>query len=239
MKLDLKLIAALVLVIVSAGTAWNFLRPADQVAKSRSVVRRELAMQVLGEYLATKSPGARVLVLSNPFTQKSGQPKDVYTFESAGVRGLKKGLGKQLTLDAVVYPTLNPLALQNPAAILMPPNTSTPLSYLTAEGAWDQILGQYPNAGVWVSLVGLPADLHSLQIWKGPSPKLALLLPDLSIVGDSTAILKAFQSGKLSAVVLSRPGTEPEGDKVEKDLKQEFDKRFVLVTAENAAALLQ
>jgi hypothetical protein len=39
------------------------------------LTQRELAMEYLGRYLASQYPGKKAVVLSNPFSQKSGQPR--------------------------------------------------------------------------------------------------------------------------------------------------------------------
>jgi hypothetical protein len=203
-------------------------------AHGPAVVQRELAMRIMGEYLAEYFPNQKVLVLSNPFTQEAGRPNQVYAFEAAAVRGLRQGMGKLLTLQAVVFPELRPEALHDPSSVLVDPKTTTPLSFLTKEDAWLQLIRSYPETDVVVSLIGLPANLSKLDAWQTPSkPAFALLLPDLSFAGGPSEVRNAFQLGKIAAAILNKPDAPPENEPPGSSPQAEFDRRFVLLTGKN------
>src|SRR5436190_22668718 len=70
----------------------------------RPLGQRELATYFLGRYMAEHCPGKTAIVLSNPFSQKPGQPSEVYQFEKAGLHGLERGLGKAIRIEEVVFP---------------------------------------------------------------------------------------------------------------------------------------
>ena len=53
------------------------------------------------------------------------------------------------------------------------------------------------------------------------------------MIGNAGAVKKALQSGKLAAFVFARPGGVDAETKAGSDFGAEFEKRFVLVTAEN------
>src|SRR4051812_29399362 len=74
---------------------------------------REIATQVMAEYLKDKLHPKSVAVISNPFSQTPGRPAQVYQFEKAGVAGLEHGFGKETPMK-VVFPLLKPEVLQNP-----------------------------------------------------------------------------------------------------------------------------
>src|SRR5262245_14314824 len=124
---------------------------------------RELAMEHLGRHLATRYPGKSVVVLSNPFSQKPGQPNEVYRFEQAGLRGFKRGIGNSLQIEAVAFPEIKPEFLRNRASVFIDPRTTTPLSYLVNEDALDKIASTYPQAEIFVSLIGLPINVRETQ----------------------------------------------------------------------------
>jgi len=89
-----------------------------------------------------------------------------------------------------------------------------------------------------VSLIGLPANLAPLEQWhKANGPKLALLLPDLRLLGDRAAIREAFKSGKITAAVLNKPGAPAESTKLGGNLKLEFEQRFILLSPANIDSL--
>ena len=70
-----------------------------------SLGHRELAMQFLGEYLAIHYSGKKAVVLSNPFSTQRGQPREVYQYEKAGLRGLRQP--KVLVIMVTGYPTVD------------------------------------------------------------------------------------------------------------------------------------
>ncbi len=202
--------------------------------------QRELAMQFLGQYLASQYPGQRVIVLSNPFSTKPGQPREIYQFERAGLRGLRRGLGSALAIEQVVFPELRAGFEANHRAIFVDPRTTTPLSYVVAEDALDNLARQHPAAQILVSLIGLPVNVLETEAWKPDSGrKFALLLPDLRMIGDQAAIGRAIHSRKIAALVLNKPGAPPENQPLGRHLKMEFDQRFLLVTPETVDRYLQ
>jgi hypothetical protein len=197
-----------------------------------SLGHREVATRVLGEYLATHFAGSKAVVLSNPFSTKPGQPREVYQYEKAGLQGLRKGLGVAVTLEAVAYPEIRPEFFQDRRAVPIDPATSTPLSFLVTKDSLDNISSQHPQALIIVSLIGLPVNVLQTQTWKRDT-RFALLLPDLRMIGDQSSIRAAFRSGKVAAAVVNKPGAPSEDQPVAGDLKMEFDLRFLLVTPEN------
>ena len=194
--------------------------------------QRELATQFLGRYLAEHCPGKKAIVLSNPFSQKTGQSRNVYQYEKAGLAGLRRGLGTSVKIEEVVFPDLRPEFLQNPASVFIDPATTTPLSYVVAENALDKIVKDHVGCDVLVSLIGLPADIRKTETWRRDDKRFALLLPDLRFVGDRSAIIQAIKCQKLVAMILNKPGAPPEDQPLGRDLKMEFDRRFLLITAE-------
>jgi hypothetical protein len=197
-----------------------------------ALASREIATRVLAETLAARHPGKSAIVLSNPFIKRPETGRRIVAMEEAGVEGLRKG---KLTIQAIVYPELRPEARENPqAALPTDADTTTPLSYLVATNAFDLAASEHPEAEILVSLIGLPIVLDECEVWKkaGP-PSFALLLPDLRMVGGAAAVTAAFKSGKLSAIILRRPDAVDEDKRPGPDVKAEFEKRFLLVTAEN------
>jgi hypothetical protein len=203
-----------------------------------SLSSRELAMQVLGAHLASAYPGKKVLVLSNPFSTQPGQKKEVYDFEKAGLRGLKKGLGKAEAVEQVVYPEIRPQFYKDRRSVWIDPATCTPLSYIVTEDSLDKETRQHPGAEILVSLIGLPLNVTTTETWKR-SARFALLLPDLRMVGDQAAIRQAFRSGKIAAAVLNKPGAPPDEQRLGSDPQAEFDLRFLLVTPETVDQYLK
>ena len=210
---------------------WLYFRSDDSQKPLRA---REVATRYLAEHLARTFPKDKVLVVSNPFTLKDGQPQHIYLFEKAGVKGLRQGLGDtRLKID---YPKLQAGALKNPHEFIIPPEATTPVAWLLEDEAFSNLQRKHPDCGLMVSLIGMPPGLRKSEFWQDKdSPKLALLLPDLWMFGNPTTIASAFKSGRIAAAVLPKPGVSPEDSlKATKD----FSSRFLLVTSENIDEML-
>ena len=225
----------LVLGIVGAA-AWFFTQADPQ---GTALLTRELAARGLAEELVRSLPGSKILVMSNPFTQRADIAKAIADMEQAGLAGLRAGLGTKITIGAVAFPELRPEARENPAALLSDVETTTPLSFLVAPDGFDKLIKQHGDCAVVVSLIGLPVELNECQAWNAASSsKFALLLPDFRGIADAQTIIKAVKSGKLVAFVLPKPGGPGSDAPAGKDWKAEFSKRFVLVTAENVEQVI-
>lgn len=226
------LIGILFAAIAGVGL-WTFLRPgpSDHARDARA-----LATRVLAEYLARTYPGERALLVSNPFTQTGAIAPEIAAMENAGIAGIKQGLGGKVQLRGIVFPDLKPEARENPRALFIDGETTTPLSYLVADDAFDKLVAQHPDCGLLISLVGLPASLSRVRCWQTEKPRFALLLPDLRFIGNAAAVQKAVQSGKLAAMILHKPGA-PDSRRPLKG-RGEFDNRFLLVTRDNIDGML-
>ena len=228
MKRAWLLLALLVLVAAAAGLLlFRGGRP-PAAAQSRRVATRGLA-----EYLASRYPGSRAIVVSNPFTQRRGLAKAVYAQEKASIRGIEEGLGGAIELKAVVFPELRPEALQDPSRVEIDASSPTPLSYLMADGAFDHLLQEHPDCDLVISLVGMPLELGRVEAWRASSPvRFALLFPDLRMLGSRASIRDAVRSGKLAAFVLPRPDP-PDGESpAAGEYRTDFERHFILVTPE-------
>jgi hypothetical protein len=233
MKGRLKLGAAILLVILSLGLVEAQFHWLQKLFGQEPVGQRELATYQLGRYLAAHYSGKKAIVFSNPFSQRSGQPREVYAFEKAGLRGLQRGLGTALPIEQVVFPEVKPEFFSNRHAVFIDAATTTPVSYVVTSNAWDSLAQQHPNAEILISLIGFPANVRQTRIWQLNDPhRFALLLPDLRMVGNQAAIREALRTGKIAAMVINKPGAPPEDQPLGKDLQMEFDQRFLLVTPE-------
>jgi hypothetical protein len=153
---------------------------------------------------------------------------------------LEKGLGAGTKFLGVAYPQLRAEAKDDPHAVPIPAGATTPISFLTAPGAWDRLVELHPDARVLVSLIGVPADLAQSRVWTASDgPVFALLLPDLRLVGDRAAVRSAFQQGRIIAAALTRPGAPPESAAMRTDRQGEFDLRYLLATPANIDELME
>lgn len=199
--------------------------------------QREMATRLLGEYLAIQRPGSHALAVGNPFTLEADRPEEIYTFEAAGIRGLRAGFQDRIVLEEVVYPELRHTYLENPNSVYIAPDTRTPLSFLVAESSFDDLAARHPECDLIVSLIGLPVSTRELEVWRNPEgPSFALLLPDLRVVGDREAVEAAFGRGKILAAMVDRPGDTTSGAGEGAALSKAG---FLLITPENVASVLR
>jgi hypothetical protein len=221
--------ASLALAVLVLGCASGCTRSAPQS-------ERTVATRVLAEYVAKAAQPKAVLVMSNPFSEQSGRPAEVYAFEKAGIEGLKEGFGPKVPVT-VAFPKLKDEVLRDPASVSVDPQTTTPLSFLVAPNAFSEVIQQNAKCDVVVSLIGLPINLAGMKEWSQPgAPKFALLLPDWRMIGGRDEILRVFREKKLLAAVVNKPnGAEGQG----KDYKERFESRFFLVTEANVEGLLR
>lgn len=221
--------------VLGLGMALGCAPPEERLASRR----RELVLRRLAHEACRAVPRSPVLVIGNPFAQRPGADPALRAAEAAAVRGVRSGLGAGSALVGVVHPELKPGVLEDPGSIAIPGGATTPLSFLSAPGAWDRLREQQPAAGLWISLIGVPADLAETRAWtERPGPGWALFLPDLRLIGPPAALRSAFVDGRLVALVLSRPGAPPEKEPMAKDPDEEFRRRYLLVTAANLEEML-
>ncbi len=200
-----------------------FLLSRRATPESEALSARREAMKLLGAQIIKLRPNANVLVLGNPFSRDAGVFDERKQFERAALRGLRDGLGRDPSIT-VVFPEIKPEYLANPASVMIPPDSKTPLSFIIKSDAVDQLAAAHPECNVIVSLIGLPVGIERLKVWDQKSPiSLGLLLPDLRWLGGPAETVAAFQREKLLAAVFEKPGTN----------------EHLVVTGENIAPLMQ
>src|SRR5688500_7956398 len=86
---------------IAAGLVWF-----NRIDRA-SLSHREVATQVLAEYVRKAASPKAVLVISNPYTQSSGGAAEIYAFQKASVAGLRKGFGDGIEVK-VGFPKLKP-----------------------------------------------------------------------------------------------------------------------------------
>lgn len=214
-------LAVAALAILLIASAIFFFRPGNRASLSQ----REVATQVLAEYVRKSASPKGVVVISNPLAENANMTSDMYTFEQAGIAGLRKGFGSDIEVKVAL-----PKTKGAPGTVFYDPNTRTPMSFLITDNAFEEIARENPNTDVFVSLIGLPANPTSMM---GIPKRFAFLLPDFRIMGDANSIRHVFKSGKVIAAVIQKPGVISPEKVAGSDYKAEFEKRYVLVTAQN------
>jgi len=203
----LALICALVIM-------WQFMTK-DQ-KRIGGIIEKELRyfdykMQYLANYLSTKYPSHKYLLITNQKTEYNAQRHDVMLAAL-----------KSLTI-AKVHEVLPPEEM-GPEAM------GGAEMFLTAD-KFDQIIEDNPECTMVISTLGLPMDYQRMKFWR----KKAAERPQLVLVDAYVWDLKkAIQVGAIAAVVQYKPDAEykPNED-VPDNVDEAFTKRFILLTPEN------
>ena len=239
MKRPAQIACGTVLVLLILWLADAQLHFLPGLGETAPLQERELATQFLGKYLSSHYAGNKAIVLSNPFSLRPEQPREINQFEKAGLRGLGRGLKGAVQIEAVVFPEIRSAFITNRHAVFIDPATTTPLSYVVAEDALDKLANQHAEAHILVSLIGLPINVLHTETWRADNPrKFALLLPDLRMLGGQLAVIEAIRSRKIAVMVLKKPGAPAEDQPLSRNQQMEFDSRFVLVTPETVDQVL-
>jgi hypothetical protein len=124
----------------------------------------------------------------------------------------------------VAAPDIRPEYFSNPSSIFIAPDSKTPLSFLILPESVDQLAAAHPECQILVSLIGLPVGVEALKVWDPQDPRaLALLLPDLRVLGSPAKAADAFERGKIVAAVVE---SDPPGS-------------FLVVTSTNILEVLE
>jgi len=204
-----------------------------------SGARRALVLERLTLAAVERVSGGGVLVIGNPFAHGPGANGLLRQADDEAVDGVKRALARAGgRYVGLAVPRLREEARRDPTQVALPPGASTPLSFMTEAGAWDGLRAAHPDAGLWISLIGVPADLATTRAWTDAGgPRWALYLPDLRLLGGAEGVGEAFRSGRLVAMVLAKPGAPPESEPMKADPAEEFDRRHILVTADRFEAV--
>lgn len=229
-----QLIMLIIACIVIPLSLFRMCPRENRASRRNALGARKAATQFLAEYLARTYPNAKALIVSNPYIQQADQSRAVIQFEKAGIDGLRKGFGAEITVMGVVFPDLKDGALTAPRSVPGLRPTTTPLSYLVTENAFEDLARAHPECNLLVSLIGLPVGAYLNDFWfKDDSPGIALLLPDLHIIDNHDDIRDAFQSGLITAAVLRKPAAPTDATRPKGSVQEIFERRFLLVTPDN------
>ena len=163
---------------------------------------KQYGLRMLADFISKEQPGEHVLVISNPFVLRPDASDRIKDHDAAGFAGLQSGFPEGTQIEKV-YPEISADYQQNPNAVYIPPNSSTPLSFLVEASSFDSLAEANPDHPILVSLIGLPAGHKKLNVWKKAHPaKFAFLRPDFRILGGRSQVREQFENGKILAALI-------------------------------------
>lgn len=179
---------------------------------------------VAAKHLAGLKTGDKLVVIVPPgyrYTNPDTDTRNIYFID-----GLKKGFGSD---NIVVAP------LEIPNYNLE--EDALPIEDVMKAEHFDAVMNQYPDAGAFVSLVGLPSNVTSMAYFRNRKAKAPLALIGVpSIV--PRILIDSIEKGDISCMVIRNPELRKKKIDTSKlkatdDFEETFKMRFVLVTKDN------
>lgn len=185
-------------------------------AQAREVEFQKVQTRKLGQYLAQNHAGAKAVIINDPFNDGT-RPNPM-------LEGLKEGLGSAITIVAEVAPVLPKMEnAEGPEGEMMAPMET----WYTAKAMDDILKGANAEYDMVITCIGLPAG--GLVRLKGKK---------VAIAGGSVYEFGPAIAGKvIVAAVTYKPDAVYDDKPVPSDMEEAFNKRYLLVTPENIAAV--
>ena len=166
-----------------------------------------------GAHLAKVAPGKKlVVVVEDANYEKSPHTKNLIDL-------LAKAYGAEAAVEALDLPAVSD---DNPQ----------PIEERMKAKHFDATLAKHKDAGVVVSLIGIPQDARRMKAFSGKGPVFFLLGTGM---GTGKFVADQMKKGTIAGVVVPNPKADYEA-KAPKDPAKAFAIRFVLVTKENLDA---
>jgi len=207
--------------------------PDNSAAMSRELRYQQVQTKVLGEYVAKAAAGKKALLLKD-MDSKPDNPM---------IMGLKEGLAGAIEIvDEVepVYPkpqkpkTIDPNDPNAPMEEDMIPPME---EWFTAKDFEKLVKGKLDKVDILITMVGLPRNVQFTgKDFNTPSLKGKKVIFAGGSIYEHGA---AFQGGGVIAAVTYKPKAIYDEAPVPKDDQKAFDKRYLLVTAENWKSLME
>ena len=181
-----------------------------------SLMKSELAFYAsqgnkVGQYFAQSNGGKKILLLVEDTADESAKLL---------ADALKAGYKGEVVMDTVIPPPT--IGSDNP----IPP-------FLQMKASdFDAAFEKHADAGIVVSLIGLPQDAAKMKFWKAAADKRpAFLLIGLPS-GQMTGLAVLVASGNLTGIVIPKPNAKYDIT-APSDPNAAFDIRYVLVDKSN------
>lgn len=212
---------AILLCVIVLGAAGYLLwdKMGASLTGNSSVMKSELAFlasrgHAAGAHLAKVAPGKKIVVVAEPNYDKSPQTQSLIDM-------IKKGYGSEnIAVEALVVPGANA-------------ENAMPIEELMKAKDFDAALNKHKDAGIVISLVGLPQNANRMAAFRASKPPVFFLLS--TGMGTGKFVSAQLQKGVIAGVIVPNPKADYEAS-APSDPAKAFAIRFVLVTKDNLAA---
>lgn len=209
-------------------------------SETKKLVEREnrytsIGFEQLGDYLGRTYPKSKAVLVTNVM-YPSDDPK---SRDNMTIAALKKGIGERLTIVHTKNfgppPATGAKSAAGGSSSLPPPMMMMPEMMITAKD-WDDLLKEYPDADMFITLAGLPMDVDKMKLWSlkdGERPKLVLVNAQ-----QLSMLYQPIAKGMINVVLHPNPSAPYDPKKpIPTDPKAAFDDRWLLITPANVAQI--
>ena len=210
------IVCAIIAICIGGYLSWSnsFGGGQNKSAQAREIEYQKVMTRQLGNYLKDKFSGKKAIIIKDPFSKE----------DSPSMIGLNEGLGGALTIVDTIYPE-PPKPKGDPDMEMMDPMEM----WYTKPVLEKMMKGK--DADLIITTIGLPMGIGCVgKDFNAPC------LKGKKVVFAGGSIYehgRGFAAGCIAAAVTYKPNAEYDEKPVPKDQQAAFDKRFLLVTAEN------
>ncbi len=210
------IVCAIIAICIGGYLSWSnsFGGGQNKSAQAREIEYQKVMTRQLGNYLKDKFAGKKAIIIKDPYSKEDSPP----------MVGLNEGLAGALNIVDTIYPE-PPKPKGDPEMEMMDPMET----WYTSKVLDKMLKGK--DADLIITTIGLPIGVGcSGKDFNVPC------LKGKKVVFAGGSIYehgRAFAAGCIAAAVTYKPNAEYDEKPVPKDQQAAFDKRFLLVTAEN------
>ena len=210
------IVCAIIAICIGGYLSWSnsFGGGQNKSAQAREIEYQKVMTRQLGNYLKDKFAGKKAIIIKDPYSKE----------DSPLMVGLNEGLAGALNIVDTIYPE-PPKPKGDPEMEMMDPMET----WYTKAVLEKMMKGK--DADIIITTIGLPMGVgcagkdFNANCLKGKK----VIFAGGSIYEHG----RAFAAGCIAAAVTYKPNAEYDEKPVPKDQQAAFDKRFLLVTAEN------
>lgn len=177
---------------------------------------------VLGQYLKTKYPNEKVLIICENMVDKQGLSDIRY---KTWIETFKKVFGNKNVIIDIVKPNLDKQYLNKNGKTFMP------MSEVMKPEDFDKVVMKHPACNIIISLIGLPQKTKATNVLNNPNKHVALLMANLY---DHASLIS---NGKIVAGIIWTHKPNFDVPPVKENIQESFNIRYLLVTPQNIKEL--
>lgn len=234
---------AIVLLVVVLGGMATILGKTMGSGDIQRLMENELRYSKAGAYvfgkaLGEKFPQKRALIIASRNYEKNSRDKEI-------VESLKKGMGDDIKVLAVDWPTLTqaekdkqrrmmgPMGMVDSAMRDSANEDMFMMDEMLNAEHYDRLIAKHSDCDMVITLRGLPYNVGEMKLWSMPAKKRPMVA---LVLGDIFMLRGAIKAGYICALTY-KPDIKFTEDACPKDVQKAFDERYMIVMPDNIDAI--